>query len=65
MELLSQPSLSYDVNVTCFLFLPGRPLTKEDKLNSRIQDLKEKNASLSKVNSQLQEELKTVSQSYG
>jgi len=37
-----------------------RPLTKEDKINSRIQDLKEKNASLSKVNSQLQEELKTI-----
>lgn len=39
-----------------------RPLTKEDKLNSRIQDLKEKNSSLSKVNSELQEELKTIMQ---
>lgn len=37
-----------------------RPLTKEDKLNSRIQDLKEKNASLSKVNNELQEELKSI-----
>ena len=44
-----------------FLFLLYRPLTKEDKLNLRIQDLKEKNSSLSKVNSELQEELKTVS----
>ncbi|XP_029187078.2 ralBP1-associated Eps domain-containing protein 1-like isoform X2 [Acropora millepora] len=37
-----------------------RPLTKEDKLNSRIQDLKEKNAALSKVNYELQEELKSI-----
>lgn len=37
-----------------------RPLTKEDKLNSRISDLKEKNAALSKVNGELQRELKTV-----
>ena len=44
-----------------FTFLLYRPLTKEDKLSSKIQDLKEKNASLSKVNSELQEELKTVS----
>jgi len=29
-------------------------------LNSRISDLKEKNAALSKVNSELQQELKTV-----
>ena len=49
-----------DKSVTYLLFLFCRPLTKEDKLNSRIQDLKEKNASLSKVNSELQEELKTV-----
>ena len=50
-------------NVQCshsLLFLLYRPLTKEDKLNSRINDLKEKNAALSKVNSELQEELKTV-----
>lgn len=37
-----------------------RPLTKEDKLNTRINDLKERNAALSKVNSELQEELKTM-----
>lgn len=37
-----------------------RPLTKEDKFNSRIQDLKEKNAALSKVNYELQEELKSI-----
>ncbi|XP_078375123.1 uncharacterized protein LOC144658558 isoform X2 [Oculina patagonica] len=40
-----------------------RPLTKEDKLNSRINDLKEKNAALSKVNSELQEDLKTIMES--
>ena len=48
------------LNMMCLLPFLSRPLTKEDKLNSRIGDLKEKNAALSKVNSELQEELKSV-----
>ena len=42
------------------LFFLSRPLIKEDKLNAKIGDLREKNAALSKVNSELQEELKSV-----
>lgn len=43
------------------LLLTYRPLTKEDILNSKIRDLKDKNASLSRVNSEMQRELKEVS----
>ena len=49
-----------DTHFLLLFFFPCRPLTKEEKLNSRINDLKEKNIALSKVNSELQEELKTV-----
>ena len=38
----------------------ARPLTKEDKLQTEIRDLKEKNATLSRLNSSLQQELKEV-----
>lgn len=50
-----------DTHLLLLFYFLCRPLTKEDKLNSRINDLKEKNAALSKVNSELQEEIKTVS----
>lgn len=39
-----------------------RPLTKEDVLHARIRDLKDKNVSLSRVNSEMQQELKEVSE---
>ena len=41
-----------------------RPLTKEDVLHSKIRDLKDKNVTLSRVNGEMQQELKEVSRKY-